>query len=243
MVLGGGLGAGLGLGLLRAIIAIPARQTIGVQFSINFFWAAILGAFLSLGLAITEPLIGKTRKDNRVRLIRYLSRDPDRSPAILAVLLGTVFFGLGHLLVAVLNGLIPNEKPLMILAGFIAGLGLSLGILHQPRSGWSQKPAQWFTRLLASTLGFLISQLVVFAFGYSWAATSITKSGKFFVDRFSRYGQFEQLLELSPETPNLLALVDASIVGIVLTISMTAGILIAAKWLKRWQDLIDQTRD
>jgi Na+-driven multidrug efflux pump len=82
-----------------------------------------------LGMALAEPLL--------------LSRPPEiaerlaaRRPAMLAAALGMLSFGIAHIIVAVLNGLNLTQVPLLAPMGFVAGLGLSLVLYAQPRTGW-----------------------------------------------------------------------------------------------------------
>ena len=56
LMMGGGIGAGLALGLLRALIGALAGQMVGIMFAMYFWWAWILGAALSLGVALARPL-------------------------------------------------------------------------------------------------------------------------------------------------------------------------------------------
>jgi hypothetical protein len=129
LTLGGAIGAGLALALMRAMIGIPTTIRAGILFGIFFFYAAILGAALTLGMALAEPLL--------------LSRPPEiaerlaaRRPAMLAAALGMLSFGIAHIIVAVLNGLNLTQVPLLAPMGFVAGLGLSLVLYAQPRTSW-----------------------------------------------------------------------------------------------------------
>ena len=65
-MLGGALGAGLGLALVRAVIAAftPEEQP-GIQFSMYLYYAFVLGGALTLGMSWAKPLLlrGNVRND------------------------------------------------------------------------------------------------------------------------------------------------------------------------------------
>jgi hypothetical protein len=53
----------------------------------------------------------------------------------------------------------------------------------------------------------------------------------------------DYLLTRDPRWPEYLALLDAVLVGIVLTIGITIGLVLAADWLVRWRALVDRAGD
>ncbi|NJP09213.1 MAG: trypsin-like peptidase domain-containing protein, partial [Leptolyngbyaceae cyanobacterium RU_5_1] len=129
--IGGAVGAGVGLGSLRAAIAPFAYMLPSVQFITNFWGAALLGAALTLGMALSEQIEQPLRK----------------GVSIWAVGLGTAFFGIAHMLLAFSNGSFLTETPLVAPMGFVAGLGLSIALYDQPwiriaqaEAGISQEP-------------------------------------------------------------------------------------------------------
>jgi energy-coupling factor transporter ATP-binding protein EcfA2 len=248
LAVGGGIGAGLGLGLLRGVIGALAGQMVGVQFAINFWWAWILGAALSLGITLAGPLLlDRPDKGEGTRPTGRAPRHPDRPRAVLAVCLGTIFFGLAHLVVAWFNGLRLFEAPLVGLLGFVAGLGLSLALYGQPRSGWHLGILRWLLRLAVTALTFVLTQAIFITAGGQRAQTlAIVRSGSYYYAQFLEFVERRWpwlLVECCAGWPSYLALIDAALVGIVLTIGITAGLLLAEDWLKHWRDLIDQSDD
>jgi hypothetical protein len=55
--------------------------------------------------------------------------------------------------------------------------------------------------------------------------------------------RWPQLVDQYPRWFDYPALMDAALAGIVLTIGITAGLLLAEDWLQRWRDLINRSGD
>ncbi|UCC65180.1 MAG: hypothetical protein JSV36_09160 [Anaerolineae bacterium] len=232
LTLGGAVGAGLGLGLLRACIGLLAGpvRLVGAQFAMYFFWAAILGAALSLGTALVGYLLlGQTGKTGEPPSIWRAPLHPDRLPAVLAVGLGTLFFGLAHLVVAWFNGHSLMKEPLVAPMGFVVGLGLSLALHDQPLAGWRLGLRRWLLRLGGVALICVLTQAVSALSEDKGPGIVVAWTEGFYKSAFSQYGvtQFEGM-----------ALADAALVGVVLVAGMTAGLVLAADWLARWRNLV-----
>lgn len=245
LTFGGAIGAGLGLGLLRAVIGGLARQLVGVQFAIYFYWAAILGAALSLGMALAEPLLLQPEQKGETSRFWRLPVSPNRLPALLAVGLGTLFFGFAHVLVAWLNGLSLTGRPLVAPMGFVAGLGLSLAVVNQPRAGRHLGVLRWVARLGTAAVIFALTQTAFILARNKGTGIAIARAGSSYRADFTRYTMpwWQALMERYPRWFDGLALLDAALVGIVLTIGITAGLIIAADWLRRWQALVARAGD
>ncbi len=255
LTLGGAIGAGLGLGLLRAVIEAltPNAPFVGIMFAMYFYWAAILGAALSLGLALAEPLLlSRPEKAGETPAIWRAPLHPDRRPALVAVALGTLFFWLGHAVATFFNSLPSLSNlmdPLHTLMVLVAGLGLNVALYGQPRIShprgirWLLRPGTAL-RLATAALSFVLVEWVFIAKdgGYGLnIAWSMSNYKSRFYDYFTT--QQPQLGELIPCWPEYLALLDAALVGIVLTIGLTIGLVLAADWLARWRVLVDRPGD
>jgi hypothetical protein len=246
LTLGGALGAGLGLGLLRAVIGALVSRLVGVQFAIYFFWAAILGAALALGMALAEPLLlGRSEKTGETPPIWRAPLHPDRLPAALAVGLGMLFFGLAHLTVAWFNGLSLPQAPLVAPMGFVAGLGLAVALYDQPRAGWRLGGKSWLLRLVSVALIYALTQAVFVAARDRGPGIAIAWAGSFYKAEFTRYvsAWWPQMMDPSSRWFDYLALVDAALVGVVLTVGITAGLVLAARWLAWWRSLVSRTEE
>ena len=255
LTLGGAIGAGLSVGLLRAVIeALAPVGMVGVQFAIYFFCAAILGAALSFGMALAEYLLLSRPEEASETPARWLAPlHPDRLPAVVAAVLGTLFFWIGHAVVTFLNSfpsLSNTMEPLRVLMVFVAGLGLSVALYGQPRISYrlglvrSLLRPGTVLRLGTAALSFLMTEWVFIAKDRG-PGLNIVWSKSAYKAKFYDYivTQYPQLVRRVPRWSEYLALLDAALVGIVLTIGITAGLVLAADWLARWRILVDRADD
>ena len=177
---------------------------------------------------------------------------PDRRPALVAVALGTLFFWLGHAVATFFNSFPSFSNimdPLRALMVFVAGLGLSLALYGQPKIShprgvrWLLRPGTAL-RLATAALSFVLTEGVFIAkegghgLNIAWSRSAYKAR---FYDYFTT--QQPQLGDLVPRWPEYLALLDAALVGIVLTIGLTIGLVLAADWLARWRALVDRAGD
>jgi hypothetical protein len=244
---GGGIGAGLALGLLRVVLGALTGRQVGIQFALNFWWAWILGAALSLGITLAGPLLlDRSEKGEQTPPTGRVLPRRDRPRAMLAICLGAIFFGLAHLVVAWFNGLRLFKAPLVGLLGFVAGLGLSLAVYSQPRAGWRLGARGWLPRLGVAALAFVLTQAIfIVASGQRSFALAIVRSSSYYMAQLLDFvtTRWPQLIQCCLRWPDYLALIDAALVGVVLTIGITAGLLLAEDRLKKWRDLVDQSND
>ncbi len=254
---GGAIGAGLGLGLLRLIVgALAQSQQASIFFAIYVYWGAILGAAQALGMALAEPLlVRRSLASGETPPIWRAPLHADRLPDVLAVGLGTLFFGAAHVVVAWMNGLRLLRAPLVAPLGFVAGLGLSLALYGLPRVDWRpggvRRPGawRWLARLGTAALAFCLSQWIAIlaheaGIGPALGVT-VFLGGSFYHGEFSDYlmAWWQVFTSRYARWSDGLALLDAALVGLVLAGGMAIGLLLAARFLKKWRDLLDRTID
>lgn len=235
--LGCGFGAGLALGMLRAAIAPFFHHLPSVDFVSSFWAAAVLGTALALGIA-------KSNKRNR-QMNRTWSNG--------AIVSGTLFFGIAHLLVGFFNGSFSIEAPLVAPMGFLAGLGLSIALHDQPwlgvvkvdssqRSSGSQPVVDlWGLRLMLIGLAFMLIQGIFIQFKTKGTGIVIAWSHVFYEAELSRYATlnwWQEFMTRCPEWFNYLALLDAAVVGIVFAIGMIFGPTLTTQILVRSYDIL-----
>ena len=160
----------------------------------------------------------------------------------MAVGLGTLFFGLAHLTVAWFNGLNPAKAPLVAPMGLVAGLGLSLALYGQPRVGLRLRIRSWLLRLTTAALTFVLAQAVSIVTRDKGGGIAIAWTGNFYRAALSGSEMlwWQQIITSYPQWFDYLALLDAALVGIFLTIGITAGLVLAGAWLAWWRRLVNQ---
>ncbi|MEW5956384.1 MAG: hypothetical protein AB1801_01575 [Chloroflexota bacterium] len=256
LTVGGAIGAGLGLGLLRAVIEAlaPNAPFVGIQFAMYFYWGAMLGAFLSLGMTLAEPLLlSRPEKSGETPAIWRAPLHPDHLPAVVAAALGTLFFWLGHAIItfficfpSLSNIMDPLRAPMVL----VTGLGLSVALYGQPRISQGRGNVHWLLRpstalrLATAALSFVLVEWVFIAKGEG-TCLNIAFGKDLYKMYFLDYimTRHSQLGDWIPHWPEYLALLDAALVGLVLTIGLTAGLVLAANGLARWRNLVERAGD
>ncbi len=233
LTLGGALGAGLPLALLRGVAALFAPDLASnmpvISFSTSLNLGAILGGAIALGMSLAEPLLLEQRGEGaKTARLRQRLLGTDHLPAVLGAAMGALFFGMADVIAALLNGLPLLSRPITVLTGCLAGVGLSVGLYGQPRVGWRLGVGRWLLRVGAAGLTMALAQLVVFRAGHLWLATAISEKGSFYVNNYGVPAPYETLA----------ALLDAAVVGIVLTIGITLGLSAGVRCLTRWRSLV-----
>lgn len=244
LTLGGALGVGLGLGLLRALLSFVVGEPAGINFSIYSYQGSLLGAALALGLALV----------NTVRLTAAEAGAGARPrPFLPAVALGGLAFALMQLLMIVLMvGLGAFGKWLVLLLALPAGAGVAAAVYDQPYVR-RLPPLRWGGRLTAAAGGFLVAAggfllAQYLQFGRlacndvpgAGTALNIGWSGIFFQSRFQdnllRWGL--DGLVATPGWCHLFSVIDAALVGIVLALGLALGLRAARVVYERWQKLV-----
>jgi len=230
--LGGAVGAGLGLGLLRASIALLAGGLlVGVQFALYFYYGAILGAALCLGMALADALCLRSPG----AAVKRATGRAERPSPFLVVGLGTLFFGVAHIGVMWINGGSLVKAPLVAPLGFLFGLGLSGALYAQPEAGGRARVA-----LALAVLVAMLTQLIFILVEGKGLGISIAWPGTFYRAHLSDSVQrwWPDLAAGSVRWPDILGVLDAALVGGVMVTGIKAGLRVAADWLRRWRDLV-----
>jgi hypothetical protein len=242
LAIGGGLGAGLGLGLLRALLALLLEEESGMFLYGSVVPAFLLAGALALGLLLVNPA--------RLKPPEHGPNATETRPLLPAVVLGSLFFVLMHLLQTLVlkaRGLV--EAPLIPPLALLAGAGLSLAVHDQPLAGWHVGVGRWFARLGVAAAVFALVQALFVGVDLMLGADDnlgvglITAwSGYFYQsrlhDNLMRWG-----LESVVATKNWFhyaAIFDAALTGIAMAVGLSAGLIIADTWYQRWEKLVNQ---
>ncbi len=228
---GAAIGAGLGLGLMRALLALPDAQGFpGIQLGMYFYWGALLGAALAFGMALAGAVCSQQTGNAR-------------ACARAAVVLGGVTFGTMHLLIAWLNGWSLVE-PFVLPIGFAAGWALAVALYRQPEAGLHLGVFGWAWRLGIAASSFVGLQAIPLV--AQMADSRVMLNGIVIAWNGAHYeaAYFDlnvfgmgMLRDLGPHWFDFCALTDAALLGIVLTVGMTVGLVVANNRLARWQEL------
>jgi len=226
LALGGALGAGLGLGALRAVVVLftLGRKNPASYLLMYGYLGFLLGAMLCLGMLLAGPALLRP-----LRRREQKPEPPGRAVQIAAALLGALFFGLALAALVGLRGLAVAERPLVYLFGFVLGLGLSLALYRLPNAA---RPPGCGGMLLRAGVAAAISAAIQAVFLWvpdTGAALDVALSLNF----------YEAFFRDSVVSPWLawIALLDAALAGAVLAAGIGWG-LSQADRLARWlQDL------
>lgn len=253
---GGAIGAGAAMALLRGgltfLINIVNHQGLnavytetGIQLGLAFYYAAILGAFTAFGMAIAKPL--STPQAKGAGQPKELS-GTSRTGALLAVFTGALCFGVGHLLIMPMNGMQFLKTPLSVPLGFVAGTGLCLSLYGQPRAGTRLHRGKWLLRLVVATLTFVSIQLVFnlstgpyTGIALAWLRSKYERSFE-----WSNLTGLPSLRQAWPCTDSdkgalypcwadYFTLSDAALIGVVLFIGITCGLMMARRYLNKYR--------
>jgi hypothetical protein len=238
MTLGGAIGAGLSLGLLRLLTGALTGELVGVQFAIAFYFAALLGGALCLGMALADPLhrLGSASPAG-------LAQDDFPPPPGLAIGLGGLAFGIMHLAAVWLNGLSIRQAPLVPLLGFLAGLGLSAAVFDPPVAGRRLGFGRWALRLGGIGLFFALLQITFVLAGNKGTGIVLTWSGDYYYARLLwlveslAVGSGDRFLGWAPA----IGVLDAAVVGVALALGITAGLVLSHRWLVIWQTYVQNS--
>jgi hypothetical protein len=231
-MLGAAVGAGIGLGVWRGFVAwVSGSPVPGFLGFVHVIYGMLLGAGLCLGINLGRLL----RLQNRT----HLKDAPANKLDWLAVLLGGVGFGSMHAWIFVLNGGVLLSGNLIVAGmGLLAGLGLSgilANLLIRNSQSW-ELASYWRVGLVA--LMFAVLQVAMNLFGQRSLAISYP-AGAFRADfsRFAASGWIASLMETFPAWPQLMAILDAAVVGAMLALSILVGVRAARRLLARLEEV------
>jgi hypothetical protein len=152
---GGALGAAVALAVYRSILAVFSTRLVGTEFAVYSYWGFLAGLGLTFGTTLAAPLLLQDHGS-----IRPGAR---RRTTLLALLLGAGGFCAAGALTFLLNSYSFQPTVFLLTLGttFLAGLGLGLGLIHQPQAGWRLGMGGWLKRLAAAGLVLAVLQLPV----------------------------------------------------------------------------------
>lgn len=225
---GGALGAGIGLGALRALIARVGNTDWTVEFFIYSYLGAVLGLFIALGMSLAEPtlMLGRKKTAPRAEVARR------------ATVLGVLFFAVGHFIVAILNKLQLMERPLLPVTGVLVGIGVCVALYDQPRAGRQLGLVRWVLRLGTAMLAGALAQSIIFWLGADYEATSISFDDNFYFRFYRRHDFFRLWMESTTDWKQIVMTADTALAGLVLALGTTIGITAAPRWVVRWRNLV-----
>lgn len=242
MVVGSALGAGLTLGGWYFLLNLLAWNNLtGPSLPLYAFLGAMLGAVTALGAGLAEPMLLEDSREPELhppqwrRPLRYAWL-PDGLGAVLAALA----FGITHALLVVVVSFPQGPQWHMIPMGFIAGLGISLGLYSQPRVGLKLGWRGWLPRLAAATLLVAATQFAPCLAGTDWTGTNFTYSAAKFQSLYMQYDWInpffaENACRSGFGLQGLLSILNAAVVSALLTFSCAFGTYTALRKLKEWR--------
>jgi hypothetical protein len=230
---GGALGAGIALGAWRGLIALVGRSQWPVYVFIYSYLGAILGLCTALGMSLAEPTLLRRR-------------DEQTAPSVVArraAVLGVLFWGTGHFVVALLNALKLTVRPWLPLTGLLAGVGVILALYDQPRAGRRLGLWRWLLRLGAAGLVAALAQSIIFCVGADYEATSISFGAAYYRQFYRRYDFIRLWMDSTPNWEWIVMTVDSALAATVLVLGLTLGLTAAPRWLAWWRKTMGGNED
>ena len=229
--IGGGLGAGFGLGIDCLLIGSLAQSHTGVIFFALFsYWGLILGGLTALASKLSSIL----RLENGWEYNNQNQLSP--SPHIgLSLFLGTVGFGLANLLIAMLNGISLQQAPGVIPLGFVAGLGISLVFFFN-----FKKTIRILLFSLLAAFWFSLVQYVFLAFPMMGSGISIALSSAYFQVEFEYFNTpvWQNWINSFQNWSSVLSLIESALAALALTFGGASCLYLAEKYYRRWLNFI-----
>jgi uncharacterized caspase-like protein len=229
-VLGGGTAAGLALAVWRFLLALMSGwANAGAVLPVFFFLGFLFGGSISFALTVTEPiLLENSRSPENSPPDWRFGIGPAWLPGVLAVGLSTLVFGLVHAFMVIVIALPSQPTWHMIPLGFLAALGISLGLYGQPRTGLRIGWKHWSGRLAAPALVLATLQAFPCLFGQDWQSTNFTQSS---AAMWALFKQFDvnglwirgEYCQGGFAFETMLSALFAAFVGILLVLSIAAG--------------------
>ncbi|MCU0485567.1 MAG: CHAT domain-containing protein [Anaerolineales bacterium] len=242
MVVGSALGTGLALGIWYFLLHLSTWSYLtGPSLPLYAFLGAMLGAVTALGVGLAEPILLEDSREPELhppewrRSFRYAWL-----PDALGVVLGTLAFGIAHALLVIVVSIPQWPTWHMIPMGFVAGLGISLGLYGQPRVGLKPGWRGWLLRLAGAALVVAAIQFVPCLAGKDWMGINFTYSAEKFESLYLRYDFIKPFFtETACETglglQGWLSGLNAALLGALLSFSSAFGMDTALRKLLEWR--------
>jgi hypothetical protein len=225
LIIGAALGAGLALGLFRGLLGLRAGPGTRTLAAVSLFWGGLLGAAVGLGMGLAHPLLLERRWQERERVAGSW-----RS-SLLAIVLGTVLFGIAHALTAWFNLLQFSDKALLLATGVIVGLGVNLALCGLPRADLRPSILGWLARLGTTGVVAFLAQWIVFATGREHEAMAISRTARAY--EFYYFNWSRSLLDLARNFPRCVAYADVAVVGMLFTAGISIGVSATRRWFAK----------
>jgi hypothetical protein len=232
LTIGGALGAGIALGVLRGVVEKLLNQNAFYAVSNQFFYGCIFGGFTALAVAMAKPvtLTCAQKSVSPQRLFALFHRQ-------LEIVLGTLVFGSTYAAIYLLaseGAVRAGQRASQIAMGFIAGLGLSWGLSGMTGEDASLKKV-WALRFMGiAALAFLLTQLFFILITSPppkpWSLMIVNSSSTYHANVPMAIGDY--LDARIPRWSNYLAALDSVVTALVLTAGMRFGLKKASQSLK-----------
>ncbi len=228
---GTGIGAGLALGFERLVVGWLSQSQLGtIFFALFSYWGLLLAGVTALTAGMARSL----RLDRQSQPGR-----PQRNG--LVFVLGWLGFGLANLVVALLNGISISKAPAVLPLGFLAGAGFSAALYL----GRGDSPLGRLARGLAGAVTFGLVEALFLAWPALGSGIAIALSGSFFASEFDHFtaGWWQTWMAHFAGWNQVLALIEAGLCGLALTLGALAGRGVAQRWYTRWSRFIESGED
>jgi hypothetical protein len=237
VALGGAIGAGCGLGLIRAAMAPLVQQRPGYAFYAAFAVASLFGLTVSLGLLLVNAI--------RLRPAKHESDATNRRPLLPDVAAGALAFfvmqGL-HLLLFGSSGWAAAAWAAML--ALPAGAGVSTAIHNLPIAGRRISAWRWMLRLAAAAGALaLVQALYEFTLDPEYGPGLVFAWPGSYYERTLRdtliHWKLNQVLTV-PNWFRYTAVIDAGLMGIALALGVAVGLNVANRWFEKWESLANR---
>jgi hypothetical protein len=128
----------------------------------------------------------------------------------------------------------------MIPAGYLLGIGLSIAVYGIPGDAKAHRAIKWIFRFTIVVLFSLLAQSVVFAMNQDFSGVTLTYTGGDIADLLGRWEMVRNWIDLHSK---FVTLIDASLVGILLTLGIIVGLVITNHFYIQWQAAVHYAED
>lgn len=221
----GGIGAGLGVGLVRALLPV---ENSGQGFVLYLFFAGVSGAALSAGIALAKLLQLKSTKESDQQIETPYST---LRKALLRITLGTSLFGITHFIFIWLMSQY-KVSYFVVLMGFALGFGLSVSLSLPMSGGKLSKPLTWAFRMIIAAMTFvLVNEFFLTVSDYTpyntVLHTLITVSSdtlRDFIDSVTQLPLWIKIIQRYADDYKIMAAIHGALTGIFMITGLTLGL-------------------